>query len=354
MNFFQWLLITMLLASASCFPCMTRAATTTPASLSTLLCPTANKPPAVRLQQLQETITAPQTAREIEARRDQLTSGDASRRYAAIIALAFAGDLEVFKQLLATRNASDIRTFASNYHNSDGSRCLAPQLEPLIISHLGDASIAKSLFAFFSKNLYRSRALFDALIQHQPALTDINALPRFAQALTATNLPGIAAQVLAQATTFSAAATPQLASSVLDTQKTYVTYFARRRYAPALDYIKAILNTLHALQSTPLKNYAQTALTNMRSSMYRALVHFPSPHAAQIGLTELAQLTRNPVAAGHDRPSDTAWRRCQHPGRDGSTTHPGGAAYCRHAGGQPAPVTARCSTPTPSWCADEL
>ena len=298
MNFLQWLLISLLLASASCFPSITRAATTLPSSPSTLLCPRVSTPPAVRLKQLQETITAPQTAQEIEARRDQLTSRDASRRYAAIIALAFAGDLEVFKHLLATQNASDIRTFAWNYHNRDGSRCLAPQLEPLIIRHLGDPSMAKSLFAFFSKNLYRSQALFDALMAHQPALTDINAFPHFAQALTATNRPAIAAQVLAQATTFSAAATPQLASAVLDTQKTYVTYFARRRYIPALDYIATILNTLQALQTTQRKRYAQTAITNMRGSMYRAVAHFPSPDAAQIGLTELAQLTRSPWQPG--------------------------------------------------------
>lgn len=298
MNVFRRVLGTVLIVSACCSPCMTRAETTIPSAPATALCPRVGRRPAVRLQQLQETITAPQTIQEIEAWRNQLTSGDTSRRYPAIVALAFAGDLEVFKDLLAARNASDIHTFALSYHNSDGSRCLAAELEHLIIGHLGDPSTAKSLFGFFSKNLYHSQALFDALMANQPALTDIDAWPRFVQSLTATNLPGIAARILVQATTFSAAATRPLAASVLDTQKTYVTYFARRRYIPALDYIATLLNTLHVQQTTQHKRYAQTAITNMRSSIYRALAHFPSPHSARIALAELAPLTRNPWQPG--------------------------------------------------------
>lgn len=296
MNIARHMLIPTLLASIFCSASLAYAEATTPPA--PLLCPVVDTRPFLRLQQNQETITAPQTAEERQRRLQQLTSGEASRRYAAIIALAFTGDLGAFQQLLASKKASDIQTFALYYHNSDNTRCLAPEVETLIIHHLDDPAIARSLFAFFTKNFYRSRELFDALIAHRPHLIEVRAYPRFVRALTATNLPGIAQQMLAQATVFSASATLKLSSPVLETQKAYVTYFVRRRDASVLDYIATLLNTLHEQETTQLQSYAYAALTNMRADMYRALAQFPSARAAEISLKEVERLTRDPWRQG--------------------------------------------------------
>ncbi len=296
MNIARHMLITTLLTSIFCSASRSYAeAATLPAPL---LCPVVDTRPFLRLQQSQETITAPQTAEERQRRLQQLTSGEASRRYTAIIALAFAGDLGAFQQLLASKKASDIQTFALYYHNSDNTRCLAPEVETLIIHHLDDPAIARSLFAFFTKNFYRSRELFDALIAHRPHLIEVRAYPKFVRALTATNLPDIAPQILAQATAFSTSATLKLASPVLETQKAYVTYFVRRRDASVLDYIETLLNTLHKQETTQLQSYAYAALTNMRADMYRALAQFPSARAAEISLKEVERLTHDPWRRG--------------------------------------------------------
>lgn len=322
MNIARCVLITTLLTGAFCLPCITHAEPTPTRLPLPSLCPAAGMRPSVYLQQRQETIRAPQTAEERQARLQQLTSSDSSTRYAAIVAFAFAGDVDVFKHLLTTRNASDIHTFASNYRNSDNTLCLAPAVEGLIIRHLDNSAIARSLFAFFPKNLYRSRAFFDAIIAQQPNQRALLAFPRFVRALTATNLPGIALQILAHAITFSDAAPSKLASPVLETQNTYVTYFVRRRDASVLDYIETILNTMQRQDAVQLKSQAYAALTNMRSSMYRALAHFPSSRTSQICLKELERLTRKPWRQGMttlltllgsalDTPDTTAAQRSQ-------------------------------------------
>lgn len=102
-------------------------------------------------------VAAPASPAERASVSEELESQGPERRR-AIVALALAGDLRLFKRLLRERDAQGLFLYAINYVNDRSSSCLARKIEEAVVRNLDDPDLRRALLAFFSKNLYRSRS----------------------------------------------------------------------------------------------------------------------------------------------------------------------------------------------------
>jgi hypothetical protein len=81
------------------------------------------------------TIYVPGSIEEEKELLDRLSVADRKESTAATIALAPAGNLETFRALLTSRDSGLLRSYALSYRNRDGSKCIDPIVEEVIIQY---------------------------------------------------------------------------------------------------------------------------------------------------------------------------------------------------------------------------
>lgn len=236
-------------------------------------------------------INAPQTIEETRQALNSLSQPDSRLRNTAITALAQAGNLDAFNQLLQKKDRDGLYIYSLYYRNSDRSRCLAPQIEQALIEHHHAPWMQRTLQGFFQKNLYRDRRLYQALLNvaydpQQPAKYRYYVL-----ALTASNLPGIEAEILTKARGMLAHATAKQKNDLPYIHQTFIKYFSRRAYLPALSYINAVFQ---AEPRDEKRDHFRSQYLATRNHAYLELVRMPSPDTNALYLSELEQLSAQP------------------------------------------------------------
>lgn len=257
------------------------------------LCPQASDRTSRTLNygNLKKRITAATSKNEIREQFRLLDNPAKEQRYAAIMALALAGNIELFTGFVAKRDRDGLSNYAFNYLNSDGTRCLDPVIEKILIQHHQEAWLQRSLQGFFPRNLYRSKELFKAFlaVAYQP--DNPQDYRRYARALTSTNLPGIESQILQKARGLLDHTTPRQKSNLPAIHQTFIKYFARRHYTPAVDYM---IQVLQAESRNEPKQYFLHQYAATRNIIYRELEQIPSKQTNTIYLAELAKLAKQP------------------------------------------------------------
>jgi hypothetical protein len=81
------------------------------------------------------TINVPGSIEEEKELLGRLTVADRKEATAATIALALAGNLKTFRDLLTKRDSGLSRSYALSYRNRDGSKCIDPIVEEAIIQY---------------------------------------------------------------------------------------------------------------------------------------------------------------------------------------------------------------------------
>ncbi len=254
-------------------------------------CPQADK---YRLQRsfyfsnLKEVVRAPQSAEEVRARFAELASPVKWRRQAAISSLALAGNIDLFQQLLAAGDSDGMATYGANYLRADGNLCIDPQIEEAIILHLHAPRFSQAFLSFFEKNLYASRALFQALTPVDYSENDPDQFGRSVKALCATRLAGLDKQLLAIGTAALAHDTPGRKRVMPGVHQSLVRYFASQRL-PVFDYFRAVFaaEPRHEQVTYFQNNYAQTRLI-----LYQALNRYVDEESFLIFLEQLAVLSK--------------------------------------------------------------
>jgi len=206
------------------------------------LCPAASDRAGRSIQygNLNKLITAPESKEEVREQFRLLDNPVKEQRYAAIMALALAGHTGLFDKLVAKRDKDGLFIYASHYLNSNGTRCLDPSIEKVLIQHHQQAWLQYSLQGFFPRNLYRSTELFKVLLSVDLPDNQLQNYQRYARALVSTNLPGIEAQILQKAVSLLEHTTPRQKNSLPAIHQAFSKYFARRHYTPAVDYMNRV------------------------------------------------------------------------------------------------------------------
>ncbi|KPK50365.1 MAG: hypothetical protein AMS22_12270 [Thiotrichales bacterium SG8_50] len=240
---------------------------------------------------LNKTISAPKTQDEIQEQFQLLADQDKDQRYAAIMALALAGNLELFDQLVQQRDRDGLFIYASNYVNADGSRCLDARLEQELLDHHREPWLQRTLQVFFPKNRYQRQALFEEFLSvpydpNQPA-----EYQRYARALTATNLTGVEPAILRKARGLLMHETPKQKNNLPVIHQEFIQYFSRRGYAPAVAYVGEVLKV--EPRDEPVEHFRYQYIAT-RNLAYRALRQLPSAHTNAIYLEELGTLSQQP------------------------------------------------------------
>jgi hypothetical protein len=229
----------------------------------------------------------PKTSEEITAARELLDSDDESTRQRAVLALALAGDLWAYRELLADRDLRGLCTYAGFYRNPEGHSCLDEDIENAVPSGMEDPELARCLLGFFPQNLYRQRSLFDRLNRIRFGDFRPDDFPRTVMALTSTNLDGIEAQVLANARASMAHDTPVRKRVLPAAHRHFVEFFADRGYDPAIGYMEDLL-AIESWDEATQHLVAEYSVT--RSTVYRALSRFPSPLVGDVFVRQLDRL----------------------------------------------------------------
>jgi hypothetical protein len=262
------------------------------ASIATL-CPQASDRAgrSVHYGNLNKRISAPVSQEAVREQFQLLDDPVKEQRFAAIMALAMAGNIELFERLVAKRDRDGLSIYASHYLNSNGNRCIDPVIEKTLIQHHQQDWLQPTLQRFFPRNLYRTRDLFKVFlaVAYQP--DNPQAYSRYARALTSTNLPDIEPQVLQKARGLLSHTTPKQKNNLPGIHQAFIKYFARRQYTPALDYMRHVLQAESRDEPKPyfLHQYAAT-----RNVIYSALGQIPSKQTNSIYLEELAKLAKQP------------------------------------------------------------
>lgn len=99
------------------------------------LCPQASDRASrsVHYGNLNKLITAPAGQESVREQFRLLDNPVKEQRFAAIMALAMAGNIELFKQLVAKRDRDGLSIYASHYLHSNGNRCIDPVIETTLI-----------------------------------------------------------------------------------------------------------------------------------------------------------------------------------------------------------------------------
>lgn len=256
-------------------------------------CPQADK---YRLQRsfyfsnLKEVVRAPQSPEEVQARFAELVAVEKWRRQAAISSLALAGNIDLFKQLLAEGDSDGMTTYAGNYLRRDGNLCIDPQIEKAIVHHFHDPRFSRPFLSFFHKNLYAGRAFFETLTPLSFDPDNPDQYGRIVKALCATNLAGLEKQLLAIGMAALPHETPTQKRVMPGVHQSLIGYLGRQK-APAFSYFRAVLAMEPRSEEVVYfqKSYAQT-----RFSLYQALSNYPGDESFVILLEQLAELIREP------------------------------------------------------------
>lgn len=256
------------------------------------VCPPAvDRPKSIFHSNTKQVITPPASPGETEFLMRQMSSEDITARTVAIMALALGGNIDAFTKLLDSEDASGIFIYALKYSNADGTRCLDPVIEKAIIEHLHDRFLSRGMHAFLSRNLYRSRELFDLLIKEKLSTADPRPYIETARSLTATGQSAVEAQILSAAVKLPPPDTSKLKWVLPEIHQIFIKYFDNRGYVPAIDYMQ---NVLHIADHNESNEHLRDRFFQTRRLIYKALDDFGTEQSQKILLAQLGYLTRSP------------------------------------------------------------
>ncbi len=256
-------------------------------------CPQADKYRQQRtfyLATLKEVVRAPQTPQEVKARFADLNAPEKGRRQAAIIALALAGNRDLFHQLLAAGEGAELTTYAEHYLRPDGSLCLDPQIEKAIIRHFHDPGLSAAFLFFFETNLYSSQAFFKTLTPLSFEADNPDRYGRLVKALCATRLPGLEQELLALGRAALPHDTPAQKRLMPEVHQALIAYFASQQ-SPVFSYFRAVLAAEPRSEEVA---YLQKSYGATRLAIYQALSRYEGEESFALFLEQLAELGRQP------------------------------------------------------------
>ena len=253
------------------------------------LCPAAD-----RVEQLnfnKKPLYIPDSEDQVRDLLGRISSSNQEEASRAIIALALAGNLEAFNELLNAQNVNGLRLYCSYYQNANEKKCVAPVLEAAVIEYLDDPKSGEALLQLFRKNYYQSRVLFEKLINMDPEVGNVRRFGLIVNALVASNLPGTEQQVLTHGLANAAHIDRKFWWAVSSIDKHYVDFFTRRDFEPGIQYIQEILDAAH--YSKVPENY-KVHLINRQSALYYKLDVFPASQTGAIFIKQLSKLVDVP------------------------------------------------------------
>ncbi len=239
-------------------------------------------------------IRAPQTAAETAALLTTLQGGEGEPRTIAIMRLAMAGNLDAFRRLVASTDADGLYIYATRYLNSDDTVCIAPEMENAILDGLRDPRLGRGLVGLLGNNTYRDRRTLQTLLEvpFEPTPALANKYLAVGRAITSTYLRGIEADVLAHARGLLPFDTPVKKRVLPELHQHYAKFFADRRYAPAVAYLREVLS--EADRGEPVQSF-QIKYGMLRSVIQRALATIGGVDAYAILITELEAIADRPL-----------------------------------------------------------
>ncbi len=253
---------------------------------ATSLCPEVTNPrTVVNIDGVE--VRAPASFEERTEALAMLTWLDRDQRLQSAISLGLDGDVAAFHQILESRDLANLSTYGKFYVNRDHTVCIDREIEAAVLSNIADPELLSSLTAFFEKNLYQRRELFDTLIDvdfDDGKPQDFN---RLVMALLATRLEGIENDVLAQAKRHLEHNTPVRKRVLPGVHRRYVEFFGERGYEPAIGYMKTLL-LAEGYEETLDSFIAEFSQT--RSRVYLTLDGFASPEVAEIFIRQLRRV----------------------------------------------------------------
>ena len=266
-------------------------ATTTSASdagdlKATPLCPAVTDPrTVVKIDGVE--VLAPTSVEASAEALAMLTWLDRDQRLRAAISLGLAGNVDAFHQILESRDLANLSTYGRFYVNPDRTECVGREIEIAVLAHMADPELRPSLTAFFEKNLYQRRELFDTLVGVDFDDGKPDDFNRLVMALLATRLEGIEDEVLAQAKRHLEHDTPVRKRVLPGVHRRYVEFFGERGYEPAIGYMETLL-LAEGYEETLDSFIAEFSQT--RSRVYLTLDGFASPEVAEIFIRQLRRV----------------------------------------------------------------
>jgi hypothetical protein len=234
-------------------------------------------------------VTAPTSNEAESAALAKLDAENRDERRRAAISLGLGGNLPAFRQLLEARDHQGLVIYARSYLPSDVSTCVAPEIEDALLAHMDDPALRPAMLAFLGQNLYTRRELFDRLMRIELEDGKPDDFVHVVRALTATRLEGVEGEVLAQAEGYLGHDTPLLKRVLPAVHRTYVAYFAERRYLPSIDYMERLLRA-EGYGETLDGFIAEFSVT--RSTVYNALGLFPCSEVGDVFTRQLVRVVR--------------------------------------------------------------
>ncbi len=248
------------------------------------LCPKSNRQKSVIFNG--QPVGAPKILEEKELLK-RLHSRDKKESHTAAVSLALGGNLRAFAFLLEKRDLNLLSLYGAFYQNRKGSRCVDPKIEKKVIEKFDDPELRESLLAFFRKNLYQSRELFEKLARVELVLKEIRFFTAVVRALVATRQPDIEKEVLEHAMRYTVNVELKYWHMFLPVDKYYIDFFIRRNYTPAISCMQGILDETYYF-SVP-ETY-RTHVYNRHRALYYQLDKFPSSLVEGIFAKQLSKL----------------------------------------------------------------
>jgi HEAT repeat protein len=235
-------------------------------------------------------VRAPASAEEMKEAMTMLTWLDRDERLRSAISLGLAGNVEAFSRILESRDLANLSSYGSFYFNPDRIECVAREIEAAMLEAMVDPELRPALTAFFGKNFYQSRELFELLVSvnfEDGKPQDFN---RVVMATLATRLEGIEDEVLAQARRYLVHDTPAQKYVLPGVHRRWVEFFGERGHVESIDYMEKLLlaEGYHETADSVVAEYSQT-----RSRVYRTLDGFDSPEVAEIFIRQLSRVVED-------------------------------------------------------------
>jgi hypothetical protein len=259
------------------------------AHVATPLCPwVENARTSVTIDDVE--LVAPASSQERSEAVAMLTWLDRDQRLRSAISLALAGDVAAFHVILESRDAANLSTYGRFYLNPNRLQCIDDEIERAVIAHLGEPELRNAFTAFFEKNLYQSRELFDCWIDIDFEDGRPHDFNRVVMATLATRLAGIEAEVLAKAKRSLDHDTPARKYALPGVHRRWVEFFGERGYAEAIPYMEDLLlaEGYEETRDSIVAEFSQT-----RSRVYLTLNEFDSPEVADVFVRQLDRVVRS-------------------------------------------------------------
>jgi hypothetical protein len=232
-------------------------------------------------------ITAPASPDEKLTVIEKAGSQDKDEAQKAVMAMALAGNLHTFRDLLKNKDTRLLQSYAISYQNSNRTVCIDPEIEDAVIEHFDDPELRMPMLSFFVNNKYRGRAFFNKLLQLELDIKDMRTFSWVIKSLLATNLPGIEEEVFIHAKRYTVGMDLKYWWSLISIDQHYMEFFINRNYKPAVGYMKMILDETHYSKT---RDMHLTHVINRHTAIYYRLDNFPSYLVEDIYAKQLGKL----------------------------------------------------------------